>query len=85
MKIRTLLGGIASYIPELYALFSRGTGGTISARYCYGVWLRHLVMAHENGLSIQPDTIIELGPGDSLGIGLAPYYREQTNTMLLMF
>jgi SAM-dependent methyltransferase len=71
MKIRTLLGGIASYIPGLYKLFSRGTGGTISARYCYSVWLRHLVMAYKNGLSTKPDTIAELGPGDSLGIGLA--------------
>ena len=71
MKVRTLLGGIASYIPGLYELFSRGTGGTISARYCYSVWLRHLVMAYKNGLSTQPDIIAELGPGDSIGIGLA--------------
>ena len=60
MKIRTLLGGIASYIPGLYEHFSRGTGGTISARNCYSVWLRHLVMAYKNGLSTQPDTIAEL-------------------------
>jgi len=71
MKIRNLLGGIASYIPALYKLFSRGTGGTISARYCYSVWLRHLVMAYKNGLLTYPETIAELGPGDSLGIGLA--------------
>ena len=71
MKIRTLLGGISSHIPGIYKLFSRGTGGTISARYCYSVWLRHLVMAYKNGLSIYPETIAELGPGDSIGIGLA--------------
>ena len=71
MKIRTLLGGFASYIPGLYKLFSRGTGGTISAQYCYSVWLIHLVMAYKNGLSTQLDTIAELGPGDSIGIGLA--------------
>jgi len=28
-------------------------------------------MAHNNGLSAQPEVIAELGPGDSLGIGLA--------------
>ena len=28
-------------------------------------------MAHENGLSTQPNILAELGPGDSLGIGLA--------------
>lgn len=48
-----------------------GTGGSISGRYCYSVWLRHLVMAHTNGLCTTPTTVAELGPGDSLGIGLA--------------
>ncbi len=63
-------GIIAGYIPDgLYR--TRGTGGTISARYSYSVWLRHLVMAHKNNLPAQPDVIAELGPGDSLGIGLA--------------
>ncbi|MDB3975738.1 class I SAM-dependent methyltransferase [Gammaproteobacteria bacterium] len=42
-----------------------------SARYCYSVWLRHMVKAHENGLSTYPKTIAELGPGNSLGIGIA--------------
>ena len=28
-------------------------------------------MAHESGLSTQPDVVAELGPGDSLGVGLA--------------
>jgi hypothetical protein len=48
-----------------------GTGGTSSARYCYSVWLRHLTMARNNGLNPHPSVVAELGPGDSLGIGLA--------------
>jgi SAM-dependent methyltransferase len=56
-------------LPEKF--WHRGTGGTDSARYCYSVWLRHLVIAHMNGLSTDPTTVAELGPGDSLGIGLA--------------
>lgn len=71
MNIRPILKGISTFIPGLNALDTRGTGGSISARYCYSVWLRHLVMANENGLSTQPETIAELGPGDSFGIGLA--------------
>ena len=71
MRIKPLLIGFASYIPWLYKFASKGTGGTISARYCYSVWLRHLSIAHKNGLPTKPDTIAELGPGDSLGIGLA--------------
>lgn len=79
MNIKPLLKGIATYIPGLYKLASRGTGGTISARYCYSVWLRHLTMAYKNGLSTQPDAIAELGPGDSLGIGLAALISGANN------
>ena len=42
-----------------------------SARYCYSVWLRHLVAARENGLEPKPRVVVELGPGDSLGAGIA--------------
>jgi hypothetical protein len=44
--------------------------GSDSARYCYSVWLRHLVRVHEAGFDI-PKVLAELGPGDSLGVGLA--------------
>jgi hypothetical protein len=47
------------------------TGGTNSARYCYSVWLRHLVLAKRAGLCTWPRVVAEFGPGDSLGIGLA--------------
>ena len=47
-----------------------GTGGTVSAQYCYSVYLRHLVMAARHGLATDPRVVVELGPGDSLGIGL---------------
>jgi hypothetical protein len=65
--------GLLTYVPGLLPLVygARGTGGSVSARYCYSVWLRHLVWAHQNGLSIPPKTVAELGPGDSLGIGIA--------------
>jgi hypothetical protein len=49
-----------------------GTGGeSKSASYCYSVWQRHLTMARQNGLQEVPHTVVELGPGDSLGVGLA--------------
>ncbi len=47
------------------------TGGTNSARYCYSAWMRHFVLAQEAHLCIWPKVVAELGPGDSLGIGLA--------------
>lgn len=66
-KLRPVLGGLKTYIP--YLSHDKGTGGTNSARYCYSVWLRHLYVAFENGLKSYPETIAELGPGDSIGIG----------------
>ncbi len=73
MRIEPILlaKGIATMVPGLYKLASKGTGGTVSARYCYSVWLRHLAMAYQSGLSTVPDAVAELGPGDSLGVGLA--------------
>jgi hypothetical protein len=72
--IKPLLYGLSSYTP----VFSRkstdrkyGTGGTDSARYCYSVWLRHLVVLFKNGMTEVPNVIAELGPGDSIGIGTA--------------
>lgn len=68
---RQLAYGMATFIPGVGRLRSKGTGGTDSARYCYSIWLRHTVMAARNGLDPHPAVIAELGPGDSLGIGLA--------------
>lgn len=71
MKLRPLLYGIATFVPGVNQLRAKGTGGTDSARYCYSVWLRHLVTAKKNGFNPHPEVVAELGPGDSLGIGLA--------------
>lgn len=72
LPIRPLLSGLSTFIPGTRFLRSRRTGGTDSARYCYTVWMRHLLMAHGNGLCASvPRVVAELGPGDSIGIGLA--------------
>lgn len=61
-----------TYIPGTGFLLNRlGTGGTNSARYCYSVFLRHLIMTNQQGMKKMPKTVVELGPGDSLGIGLS--------------
>lgn len=63
---------MATFVPGAVRLFHRGTGGTCSARYCYAVWLRHLVLAAEHGLLDRPPRrVVEIGPGDSLGTGIA--------------
>ncbi len=71
VRYRSIISGIATYLPGMQRPCTRGTGGTDSARYCYSVWLRHLVMAKNNGLNHCPSIVAELGPGDSLGVGLA--------------
>ena len=71
VKTSSLVVGMATYIPGFRSLTGRKTGGTVSARYCYSVWLRHLCMLHWHGLPTTFETVAELGPGDSLGVGLA--------------
>ena len=70
MYLRPIVRGLATWIPGARRLFAGGTGGSTSARYCYSVWLRHLVMAHQKPRRDDFRTIAELGPGDSLGTGL---------------
>jgi hypothetical protein len=72
MKIKPIVKGLLTNIPFIRGILpKRGTGGTNSAIYCYDVWLKHLTLLWVNGIRTIPDTIAELGPGDSLGVGLA--------------
>ncbi len=73
LRLRALAAGTATFLPFVGKYACRGTGGTASARYCYSVWMRHLVKAQASGFSLAGTNgrIAELGPGDSLGIGLA--------------
>jgi methyltransferase family protein len=69
----TFIPGVTQ-LPPVQRVFKRhsiGTHGTIEARYCYSVWLRHLMCAAANGLDTNPKAVAELGPGDSIGIGIA--------------
>jgi SAM-dependent methyltransferase len=71
-KTKRLLKGLASFVPGTTRLVAPRSGGTNSARYCYSVWLRHLSLAREQGLcESAPAVVAELGPGDSIGTGLA--------------
>lgn len=71
MKLKPLIKGFSTFLPGVKKFLTKGTKGTDSAKYCYSVWLRHLMMAKKNGLRSNPSVVAELGPGNSLGIGLA--------------
>jgi hypothetical protein len=67
---KALTRGLLSYVwPAAHFTARRDT--TDYARYCYSVWLRHIVLAYRHGLRKYPHTLLELGPGASLGVGLA--------------
>lgn len=66
--VRPLLGGLKSFLPRVDF---RGSGGSTSARYCYAVWLRHVAAMRDAGVGAPRGTLVELGPGDTLGVSLA--------------
>jgi hypothetical protein len=65
--------GVATYVPLAYSLFGQKrmmTAG-ITAKYCYEVWLKHALLVDEISQTGIPNVVAELGPGDTIGIGIA--------------
>ena len=81
---RALAKGILSFIPSANSILIGSRlarsrlGGADSARYCYSVWLRRMVMAYDHGLPANPRVVAELGPGASLpmSLGTRARFRE---------
>lgn len=72
MKLKPIFKGLLSLIPGMQRTLAKLKANVpSSADYCYGVWLKHLTMLWANGLKKIPEKMIELGPGNSLGTGLA--------------
>lgn len=69
-SVLPVLKGMATYVLPS-SLHTRQIGGTESARYCYSVYLRHLCHLSESDADTDPSRVAELGPGASIGIGLA--------------
>lgn len=69
-KFQWIVKGCLSYIPGIFMFVDKTRSE--SARYCYSVWMRHLVVSWEcGGLRKFPEVLLELGPGSSFGVGLA--------------
>jgi SAM-dependent methyltransferase len=72
MTIKPLIKGLLTFVPGVPGMLPKGhTGGTNRASYCLDVWLKHLSLLRGCGMREMPRTLAELGPGDSIGVGLA--------------
>jgi hypothetical protein len=72
-RVVALAKGAATYIPFAYSLLGqkRMTTAGVTAYYCYRVWLKHMLLVDEiSGRSV-PSVVAELGPGDTIGVGIA--------------
>lgn len=70
LRMRTVVKGLATFVPFVDRLANSGAGAPVDAHYFYSVWLRHLVCVHRAAPGFGFDVVGELGPGDALGIGL---------------
>jgi hypothetical protein len=72
MNIRALVKGALTFVPGADYFLPKAIASTNPpASYFYGVWLKHLAILNANGIRDFPQTVAELGPGDTLGLGLA--------------
>lgn len=72
MRIRAVVKGALTFIPGAQSILpKRNAGGYPGTPYSYGVWLKHVALMSENGIDSAVESVAELGPGDTLGLGIA--------------
>lgn len=72
MRLAPVVKGLLTFVPGVRDILpSKSPGHTDSAVYCYSVWMKHLTLLNAYGFSGVPETLAELGPGESIGVGLA--------------
>ena len=72
IRLKPLLGGLATQIvPSLAEAMGRRNQPRVSAEYYYTVWMRHVCTAAYFQCWNAPQTVLEIGPGNALGTGIA--------------
>lgn len=72
IRIKPLLGGLTTLlVPPVAAAMGHRNYPRVDASYYYRTWLSHVCLAHHFGCWEAPETVLEIGPGNSLGVGLA--------------
>ncbi|HKT75073.1 MAG TPA: class I SAM-dependent methyltransferase [Steroidobacteraceae bacterium] len=68
--LRPFVKGALTFIPGANAILPKPNAGhRPPSTYFYGVWLKHLSFLLDQGFPL-PTSVAELGPGDSLGLGI---------------
>jgi SAM-dependent methyltransferase len=70
MSLSIIAKGLVSFVLPP-SLLNRSGGRTHAPRYCYSVLLRHLAKLHAAGIAPDFRIVAEIGPGRSIGTGLA--------------
>ncbi len=71
LKAKSIAKGLVTRVPFLARYANSHAAAEVTSRYYYSVWLRHLKLAGRVCTDTVPQCVAELGPGDSLGMGLA--------------
>ena len=72
IRLKPLLGGLATRIvPSVAGIMAQRNQPRVTADYYYTVWLRHVSTAAHFKRWNAPQTVLEMGPGNALGTGMA--------------
>lgn len=72
IRLKPLFGGLATrIIPSLAEAMGRRNQPRVTAQYHFEVWMRHVCTAAYFQCWNAPKTVLEIGPGSTMGTGIA--------------